>query len=168
MPALPYLCFKLKIRTTIISYTLVSFGLPSFLIFRNASFRFHGLHFRALRLDKYIFLRILAGASGVLAVNSVEWEKGTGIVMEQYKLGEMEQLSYSSISFFSCSTSFSLNLFLLEKASRNCGREPPKFSLINNSPCADRNSSPDMITRTTPLSEKEVEQLKKLIEEYET
>ena len=43
------------------------------------------------RLDKYIFLRILAGASGVLAVNSVEWEKGTGIVMEQYKLGEMEQ-----------------------------------------------------------------------------
>ena len=48
---------------------------------------------------------------------------------------------YSSIILRISSISFLLNLFLFVNAVKKSGRNPPKFSCINCSPCAARNSS---------------------------
>ena len=151
------------------------------------------------RLDKYIFLRILAGASGVLAVNSVEWEKGTGIVMEQYKLGEMEQRLAQMIwenapiasgqlaklceSAFGWkrTTSYTMlkrlcdrGIFCNENGVVRVIMSGEEFRSAQGELFINENfgvSLPQFLlafSRRKRLSEKEVEQLKKLIEEYET
>ncbi len=151
------------------------------------------------KIRQIYFLRILAGASGVLAVNSVEWEKGTGIVMEQYKLGEMEQRLAQMIwenapiasgqlaklceSAFGWkrTTSYTMlkrlcdrGIFCNENGVVRVIMSGEEFRSAQGELFINENfggSLPQFLlafSRRKRLSEKEVEQLKKLIEEYET